>query len=173
MLLEKSVVCGQRLTDKWEKYLFTVSDLQQTYSQWYQMVGLDFCKHTSSRTKKAWLIDHGSWSHKPSKAVPAQHHWHTVPIRKAVKFLGSLGSIWIHWEAHTKKKGNWVILNISGNTEKILFNFPCLCWIIHLTWMDSPPFNSALSLSWRTQGYRTKEGCSWELRFTQSGFIVW
>lgn len=104
MLLENSVVCGQRLTDKWEKYLFTVSDLQQTYSQWYQMVGLVFCKHTSSRTKKAWLIDHGSWSHKPSKAVPAQHHWQTVPIRKAVK-----KSSRVLWEAsgftgkHTKK----------------------------------------------------------------------
>lgn len=106
------------------------------------MVGLVFCKHTSSRTKKAWLIDHGSWSHKLSKAVPAQHHWQTVPIRKAVK-----KSSWVLWElsgfsGKHRKKGTWVILNRSGSTEKILFNFPYLCWIIHLIWMDSLPFKS-------------------------------
>lgn len=106
MLLEESVVCRLRLADKWEKYLLTVTDLQQTCSQWYQMVGLFFCKHTSSKTKKAWLIDHGSWSYKLGKAVPAQHCWLTVPIREALKFLGSSGGIWIHWEEHKKKNQN-------------------------------------------------------------------
>ena len=127
MLLEKSAVCGQRLADKREKYLFTVTDLQQTYSQWYQMVGLVFCKHTSSRTKKARLIDHGSWSYKLSKAVPAQHYWLMVPSREAVE-KGS----WVLREAsgftgNTQKKGKWSNSDCgSGDTEKIIFNFPRL-----------------------------------------------
>jgi len=138
------------------------------------MVGLFFCKHTSSRIKKAWLIDHGSWYYKLSKAVPAQHCWLMVPVREALKFLGSSRGIWNHWAlGSAQKRGNGVILTMDQVIQKASYSTFLVCdgEYFSFEWA-SFTFNSIFSVFHREHRHTELKSCAAE-SLSHTGWVCW